>query len=178
MRRLILLLCGLCAGAQAWPAAVEQTWRAVLFDGRKVGWSLTEREVLADGSIRSAEVMDLTIQRENVSISMHSREETTESESGEPLGFRAEIRTAGQELSYVGTPSEGREFSVQVRSAGSERTQTLQIPDHALFFEGRGARWCRGCSAARRWWRWMPSCPASWRSFRWRPPSSRGVASS
>lgn len=137
MRRLILLLCGLCAGAQAWPAAVEQTWRAVLFDGRKVGWSLTEREVLADGSIRSAEVMDLTIQRENVSISMHSREETTESESGEPLGFRAEIRTAGQELSYVGTPSEGREFSVQVRSAGSERTQTLQIPDHALFFEGQ-----------------------------------------
>lgn len=147
MRLLSVFLCGLCVCTQAWAAQVDQTWRAVLFDGRKVGWSLTERETLDDGSIRSAEVMDLTIQRENVSISMHSLEETTESADGQPLAFRAEIRTAGQELTYIGKPAGARTFSVQIRSAGAERTQTLTIPEHALFFEGQRRALVKGMQA-------------------------------
>ncbi|MBK8069780.1 MAG: transglutaminase domain-containing protein [Rhodanobacteraceae bacterium] len=117
--------------------ALAQTWRAVLFDGRKVGWSLTERETLADGSVRSAEVMDLQIQREGVSIAMRSLEETIESINGEPLSFRAEIRTAGQELRYNGKPVKGRTFQVKIEGAGDTRTQTLELPAHALFFEGQ-----------------------------------------
>lgn len=116
---------------------LAQTWRAVLFDGRKVGWSLTERETLADGSVRSAEVMDLQIQREGVSIAMRSLEETLESAKGEPLSFRAEIRTAGQELRYSGKPVKGRTFEVKLEGAGDTRTQTLELPAHALFFEGQ-----------------------------------------
>lgn len=119
------------------PADAVRTWRAVLFDGRKVGWSLTERETAADGSIRSAEVMDLQIQREGVSISMYSLEETTESASGEPLSFRAEIRTAGQELKYDARLTEARTFEVTLNGAGATRQQTLVLPEHALFFEGQ-----------------------------------------
>lgn len=119
------------------PAGAAQTWRAVLFDGRKVGWSLTEREVAADGSVRSSEVMDLEIQREGVSISMYSLEETTESASGEPLAFRAEIRTAGQKLKYDAKLSAPRTFEVTLDGAGDTRQQTLALPEHALFFEGQ-----------------------------------------
>ena len=119
------------------PADSTRTWRAVLFDGRKVGWSLTERAEAPDGSVRTAEVMDLQIQREGVSISMYSLEETTESATGEPLGFRAEIRTAGQELKYSARLSAARTFEVTLAGAGATRQQTLVIPDHALFFEGQ-----------------------------------------
>ena len=77
---LALLLSNLAPAAA--PAEDSKTWRAVLFDGRKVGWSLTERETAADGSVRSAEVMDLQIQREGVSVVMHSMAETTERACG------------------------------------------------------------------------------------------------
>lgn len=134
---LLFLMILWCVHPPSAQAAAEQTWRAVLFDGRKVGWSLTERETRSDGSVRSAEVMDLTIQRDAVSITMHSLEETTESADGEPLAFRAEIRTAGQDLTYQGTRTGPREFRVRIVSAGNKRTQTLTIPPHALFFEGQ-----------------------------------------
>jgi hypothetical protein len=124
------------AHAQA-PAGVQKTWRAVLFDGRKVGWALTEREVAADGSIRSAEVMELEIQREEISISMYSLEETTESADGDPQSFRAEIRTAGQELRYTSRLTAPRKFAVTLDGAGATRQQTLELPEHALFFEGQ-----------------------------------------
>ena len=116
---------------------LQQTWRAVLFDGRKVGWSLTEREIVADGAVRSAEIMELEIQRESVSVSMRSLEETVESAGGEPLSFRAEIRTAGQLLRYVGRRTAPREFEVTLDGAGASRTQTLKLPGHALFFDGQ-----------------------------------------
>ena len=141
MRPLWLLLCIALWTSLSGPALAAdvsaQTWRAVLFDGRKVGWSLTERETLADGSVRSAEIMDLEIQREGISISMRSLEETVESASGEPLSFRAEIRTAGQELRYSGKPIKGRKFEVTLEGAGDTRTQILDLPPHALFFEGQ-----------------------------------------
>ncbi len=141
MRSLWLLLCIALWASLSGPAvaatAQAQTWRAVLFDGRKVGWSLTERESLADGAVRSAEIMDLEIQREGISISMRSLEETVESASGEPLSFRAEIRTAGQELRYSGKPIKGRKFEVTLEGAGDTRTQILELPPHALFFEGQ-----------------------------------------
>lgn len=133
---LVAFLVSAAAQADA-PAEATRTWRAVLFDGRKVGWSLTEREVASDGSVRTAEVMDLQIQREGVSISMHSLEETTESADGEPLGFRAEIRTAGQELRYTATRSAPRKFDVTLDGAGATRQQKLELPAHALFFEGQ-----------------------------------------
>lgn len=115
----------------------ERTWRAVLFDGRKVGMSLTEREVQADGSVRSAEILELEIQRAGISISMRSLEETLESSSGEPLSFRADIRTAGQELHYVGSKVGPRRFEVSIDGAGASRKQQLEIPEQALFFEGQ-----------------------------------------
>lgn len=132
---LALLLSSLAPAAT--PPEDGKTWRAVLFDGRKVGWSLTERETAADGSVRSAEVMDLQIQREGVSVVMHSLEETTESASGEPLSFRAEIRTAGQELRYSSKLTAPHTFEVTLEGAGATRTQILQLPEHALFFEGQ-----------------------------------------
>lgn len=115
----------------------RQTWRAVLFDGRKAGWSLTEREVRADGSVRTRESMDLDIQRDGARVAMGSVEETVESASGEPLSFLAEIKTAGQTVRYTGRLSSPRKFEVAIESPGSKRTQTLEIPAHALFFEGQ-----------------------------------------
>lgn len=132
----VALLVSALAQAEV-PDDVTRTWRAVLFDGRKVGWSLTEREVAKDGSVRTAEVMDLEIQREGVSISMRSLEETTEDADGEPLAFRAEIRTAGQELRYTATRTALRKFDVKLEGAGATRQQTLELPAHALFFEGQ-----------------------------------------
>lgn len=136
----MLFAIGLCACSLAHAAdtpATEQTWRAVLFDGRKVGLSLTEREVLADGSVRSAEVLELEIQREGISVSMRSLEETVESTDGEPISFRADIRTAGQELRYTGTRIGPRRFNVKLEGAGAVREQTLELPARALFFEGQ-----------------------------------------
>lgn len=129
---LVLLLPGLALSAD-----VERTWRAVLFDGRKVGHSLTERETRADGSVRSAEIMDLTIQREGVSITMHSLEETVEASDLTPLAFRAEIRTAGQELRYRGERTAPGRFKVQLEGAGAQREQVLELAPGALFFEGQ-----------------------------------------
>jgi hypothetical protein len=136
----LLLVIGLIASVVARadaPREPERTWRAVLFDGRKVGWSLTEREVGVDESVRTAEILELEIQREGVSISMRSLEETLESASGEPLAFRAEIRTAGQELRYVGKRRGPRRFDVSLDGAGTSRQQQLTLPEHALFFEGQ-----------------------------------------
>jgi len=81
--------------------------------------------------------MELEIQRESVSVSMYSLEETVESASGEPISFRAEIRTAGQLLRYVGKLTAPREFEVTLDGAGASRTQSLKLPAHALFFEGQ-----------------------------------------
>ena len=111
----------------AWPAAsaaaegIERTWRVVLFDGRKVGHALTEREERSDGSVRTAERMDLEIQREGISMSMRSLEETVEAADGDPLAFRAELVTAGQELVYAGTRIGPRRFQVDIHSAGQSR---------------------------------------------------------
>ncbi|GMU44812.1 MAG: transglutaminase domain-containing protein [Xanthomonadales bacterium] len=136
LRACCLLLCLLLPGL-ACAADVQRTWRAVLFDGRKVGHALSEREVLADGAVRIAEIMDLQIQREGVSIAMRSLEQTVESADGEPLSFRAEIRTAGQTLRYLGERRKGRRFEVRIEGVGDARKQTLQLPARALFFEGQ-----------------------------------------
>lgn len=136
LRTCCLLLC-LLLPELANAGEVQRTWRAVLFDGRKVGHALSEREVAADGSVRSAEIMDLEIQREGVSIAMRSLEQTVEGAGGEPLSFRAEIRTAGQELRYIGERGRGREFKVRIEGAGDAREQSLRLPEHALFFEGQ-----------------------------------------
>ena len=136
----LLFAIGLCAATLAGaanPDPTERTWRAVLFDGRKVGLSLTEREVQTDGAVRSAEILELEIQREGVSVSMRSLEETLESASGEALSFRADIRTAGQELRYVGTRVGPEAFEVRMDGAGDTRTQTIRVPAQALFFEGQ-----------------------------------------
>lgn len=135
--RICIVLILLWASTAASWGATQQTWRAVLFDGRKVGWALTERVTLDNGDVRSAEVMDLTISRDSVALAMHSREETVESAQGEPLSFRAEIRTAGQQLTYTGTRRAPREFDVKIEGAGSMRMQTLVLPEHALFFEAQ-----------------------------------------
>ena len=146
MRLIALLLLSLLAGpmtvcAKTAPESVKssttQTWRAVLFDGRKAGWSLTEREILSDGSVRSLEAMELDVQREGTSVAMGSVEETLESATGEPLSFKAEIKTAGQVVRYVGRRTGSRKFEVEVESSGSKRTQNLEIPEHALLFEGQ-----------------------------------------
>lgn len=117
--------------------ATERTWRAVLFDGRKVGHGLNEREVLADGSVRTAELMELEIQRDGISVSMSSLEETIESADGQAQSFRAEVRTAGQRMHYRGQRNARGEFVVDIESAGSRRQQTLKLPPQALFFEGQ-----------------------------------------
>jgi len=140
MRSLVLLFLlwiGLTHAAAAETDQGSQTWRAVLFDGRKAGWSQTERVVLPDASIRTREVMDLNLQRDGVSIAMSSIEETVESANGEPLSFFAEIKTSGSTVRYVGTLIAPREFKVEIESAGSKREQTLKVSDEALFFEGQ-----------------------------------------
>lgn len=142
MRHLVLLFLFLFASAASAAdggaeVGTRQVWRAVLFDGRKAGWSLTEREVRADGSVRTLESMDLDIQREGARVAMGSVEETLESASGEPLSFRAEIKTAGQTVRYTGRKVGKRKFEVAIESSGSQRKQTLDIPAHALFFEGQ-----------------------------------------
>ncbi len=123
----------------AWPswAETQSTWRAVLFDGRKVGYAVTEREVLGNGVIRSAEIMSLEIQRDGASVSMSSLEETLESKTGEPVGFRAEIKTAGQTLRYRGSRQSDGKFKVVIDGAGSTREQTIEIPPFAKFFEAQ-----------------------------------------
>lgn len=135
----LLLLLVMATGNPGWAvdAQVERTWRAVLFDGRKVGHGLSEREQLADGSVRSAEIMDLEIERDGVKIAMATLEETTESANGEPLSFRALVRTAGQQLSYHGSSKGRGRFDVEIESAGSQRQQTLRLPAETLFFEGQ-----------------------------------------
>lgn len=140
MHRLATIAClfALFAATQAL-AEVDRTWRAVLFDGRKVGHALTEREVMGGGEVRTAEIMSLEIQRDGVSVSMSSLEETTESDAGEPLSFRAEIKTAGQTLSYRGTRQTDGTFKVAIDGAGSARVQTLKLPPFAKFFEAQRA---------------------------------------
>lgn len=140
----------------AWPAGaaaaegIERTWRAVLFDGRKVGHAVTEREERADGSVRTAERMDLEIQREGISVSMRSLEETVEAADGDPLAFRAELVTAGQQLVYAGTRIAPRRFQVDIHSAGQGRRQELKLATHALFFEGQRRAFADGIAADRK----------------------------
>lgn len=140
----------------AWPTApaaaegIERTWRVVLFDGRKVGHALTEREERADGSVRTAERMDLQIQREGIAIAMRSLEETVEAADGDPLAFRAELVTAGQELVYAGTRTAPRRFQVDIHSAGQSRRQEIELPAHALFFEGQRKAFAGGIAEGRK----------------------------
>lgn len=155
MRWLALSAWLVCA-TLAWPAVapakegVERTWRVVLFDGRKVGHALTEREERADGSVRSVERMDLQIQREGIVIAMRSLEETVEAADGDPLAFRAELVTAGQELVYAGTRIGPRRFQVEIHSAGQSRRQELALPPHALFFEGQRRALADGLAQGRK----------------------------
>lgn len=135
-----LLLGILCLGSSTAMAAAEQTWRAVLFDGRKVGWSLTEREVDADGAVRSAEVMSLELMRDGISVRMRSDEQTWESAEGTPLRFESTVQTAGQRLHYSGQREADGRFAVRIESAGQISERKVQLAPDALFFEGQRRR--------------------------------------
>lgn len=125
----------ICSGL-AHTADLEQHWRVVLFDGRKVGHALSERRVDA-GTVHSLEVLDLHIQRDSTSVPLYSESSFTESASGAPLSFAVRTRTSQIESLLRGRVLGPGRAEVVETTGGRIATREIKFDATALFAEAQ-----------------------------------------
>lgn len=117
------------------PARGEAYWFALYLDGRKIGMAHAERSSEEDGSIRSRQRMELSLERNGVRIGVTTREETVETADGRPLALSGETAFGGQSLQrYEG---EIRDGTLRVRLFGpaGESRREMPWPEGALLSE-------------------------------------------
>lgn len=120
-------------------APTESHWRAVLFDGQKVGHSVSERTV-HDGRILSREVMDLEIIRQGQTIKLYSEQVVEETETLEPLSFSVRSRTSNIEQFVRGRIQPDGLVLVDIESGGAASKRELRFPNGALIGEAQMVR--------------------------------------
>jgi hypothetical protein len=129
---LILAILLLAPTAHAEPQSHQ--WYSVLLDGRKIGHFESSRSV-ADGVVTTQQTLDIEFDRAGTSIAMGSRETSTESVSGEPLGFASQTRLSGNETRSEGR-IEGGTLHLRTLADGNWREREMPWPAHALLAEG------------------------------------------
>jgi hypothetical protein len=112
----------------------EVVWQALLFDGVKVGHTMSERREVA-GKVRTREVMAIEIRRTGEPVRLDSETIYEESSSGEPLGFSASMRASSMEMRVLGTVVDGL-ASIELSNAGNITHSELPF-GKALLGEGQ-----------------------------------------
>jgi len=139
---LIALLCLTGAGfghaaSKTNPEATNperEIWRALLFDGIKVGHMLAERNELADRVI-TRETMRIDTVRAGVPLRLGSVTEYRETKDGQPLGFRQSQLTSDQESVVEGSIVNGV-LHIETRVGGLSTRKSMPYPKGALLGEG------------------------------------------
>ncbi len=142
MPRLLYLLLILSPAA----AVAEQQWMTVLLDGRKVGHSMSDRQMV-DGNVHSSQRLELTMDRGGTRLTLISEETTFETANGEPLGFRGEITIGGDLRRYSGEIDDSGMLSVLLEAGDVRDESRLPWPQGALLAEGQ--RLAMNAAAAR-----------------------------
>jgi hypothetical protein len=119
-------------------AAEEIEYYAVIMDGTKVGYA-THSRIVADGQAKTADFVDMTLNRMGVSINLKTSESCTETAEGKPVAFATE-----QSLGFMASKTQGIIGSdgivkVQTNTGGQQGNSpqnTFTWPKGAVMAEG------------------------------------------
>jgi hypothetical protein len=136
------------SAAQATPPSHQ--WFTVLLDGRKIGRFETDRDA-REGRVVTTQSLDLVLERAGSSVALRSRETSTETPDGRPLGFASVSRLSGEDTTVEGKV-QGEVAQVITRTGGIESRRVLAWPAGALLLEGtRLAGMRAGLAPGTRW---------------------------
>lgn len=118
----------------AWAKPAANQWYSVLLDGRKIGHFESSRSVAGD-VVTTRQNLEIELDRAGTRIEVASREECTESTSGEPLAFSSISRLSGSETRVRGTVH-GDSVHLQTSIGGASDKRSMPWPKGALMVEG------------------------------------------
>ena len=125
-----VLLCGAAVAAEE-----ETTYYAVFLDGKKAGHGIRTRRA-TDEKVTTTEMMELTMNRGQVSMTVRQTEEYVETPKGEPLGFTSIQDLGAMVQKTVGKVTPDGKIHATITMLGQSRQQTLDWPEGALMSEG------------------------------------------
>ncbi len=128
----VLLACCLATTARA---DTENQWMKVLLEGRKVGSLQSTRTVEGD-RVTTTEMMELSIDRAGITVSMATRESSIETLDGKPLGFSATTKLSGIESRIDGVIGDDGQVKITQNNGVSTSERTIAWPEGALLAEG------------------------------------------
>lgn len=128
---LIVLIFAACCIA----AGTEQNYFAVIIDGKKVGHSVTARQV-KDGKIYTSQQLTMTVSRFGTTITASTEEICIETTDGKPLGFETKMNANRSLSGSKGTIIDDGKMEVYVYVGGLGQTQIMEYPEGAVMAEG------------------------------------------
>jgi hypothetical protein len=123
------------AAATASAPTSQQSWMAVLLEGKKLGYARVGREV-ANGTVTTTNLMVLSIRRLGTEIKVTQRETTVETPEGKPISFGSDLDMSLSRKAVRGTVGRDGTMSVITGDAGQPRATTQPYPAGALMNEG------------------------------------------
>lgn len=112
----------------------ETQYMAVFLDGKKIGYAQNMREV-AGGKVTTTTMMEMTMGRVGVPITIRQKETGVETEDGKPLGFSSTQDMGLTATKVEGTVADGQ-IKLTVTTGEQSQTKTLEWPKDALLMEG------------------------------------------
>lgn len=116
-------------------AGSEEEYYAVFLEGAKVGHAIHSR-ALTGNRVTTSEMVNITMSRMGVEISMTMRETSVETTRGEPLGFAVEQDLGMMAMKSVGTVNADGTVTVRTPSMGTVQTSSFIWPRGAVMMEG------------------------------------------
>jgi len=146
---LLRAMCGLgLAGMLAWPATAAETepagppeaaveWLAVILNGRKAGYSKSER-LVAGNRVTTRLSSTIQLKRAGVLLTAQMFEESVETADGKPLAFTVRQQMGSMASTITGRVGpDGRLTATLASGFGRPRTVVMRWPEGALLPEGQ-----------------------------------------
>ncbi|MHC4889255.1 MAG: transglutaminase-like domain-containing protein [Planctomycetota bacterium] len=108
---------------------------AVFIEGKKVGYAIHNR-VTTDGNVTTSEKVSITMSRDNVPVTINTKETNIETTDGEPLGFEVVQELGVMTMKLKGAVDEQGRVNLTTTSMGTEQKSTLEWPSGAVMAEG------------------------------------------
>ncbi len=117
------------------PAADDVEYFAVFIDGQKVGHATESRKV-ADGKVTTEEMVQITMSRTGIPLTLRELVTNVETAKGEPLAFTS-VLDMGLALQKIeGKLDKQGKMQVTITSADQTQQRTMDWPEGALLAEG------------------------------------------
>jgi len=117
------------------PAAADVEYFAVFIDGQKIGHATESRKV-ADGKVTTENVVQITMSRAGIPLTLRELVTNVETTTGEPLAFTS-VLDMGLALQKIEGKLDGQgKMQVTITSGDQTQQRTMDWPRGALLAEG------------------------------------------